>query len=301
MYEIDSSFGPNIIADYYLTKDKTPLEILKQFVDKHIKKNLYDASCRDENFRYYSSKIEDIKDEENLYIGFMLRLEEDIISLKSIFEKIEESVAQKFSKDKRKLQIILKDIIKSILTLMEKLKEPKIIKETINEKTKKLLDEGKLQEARELIELIDKKKIPEKLSQEVRSAEQFLKNSLYKKSKKSYFKAAELAKQVKEAEMVVFLRKKGERVGNIPDIIKTREALNKAIKRGLEELQALEFKTYEGTLPLIEKNINLSNSLEDNDSIDLFEKLYKFCYNASKRANDLNKINKEIKNIMKKL
>ena len=301
MYEIDSSFGPNIIADYYLTKDKTPLEILKQFVDKHIKKNLYDASCRDENFRYYSSKIEDIKDEENLYIGFMLRLEEDIISLKSIFEKIEESVAQKFSKDKRKLQIILKDIVKSILTLMEKLKEPKIIKETINEKTKKLLDEGKLQEARELIELIDKKKIPEKLSQEVRSAEQFLKNSLYKKSKKSYFKAAELAKQVKEAEMVVFLRKKGERVGNIPDIIKTREALNKAIKRGLEELQALEFKTYEGTLPLIEKNINLSNSLEDNDSIDLFEKLYKFCYNASKRANDLNKINKEIKNIMKKL
>ncbi len=301
MYEIDSSFGPNIIADYYLTKDKTPLEILKQFVDKHIKKNLYDASCRDDNFRYYSSKIEDIKDEENLYIGFMLRLEEDIISLKSIFEKIEESVAQKFSKDKRKLQIILKDIIKSILTLMEKLKEPKIIKETINEKTKKLLDEGKLQEARELIELIDKKKIPEKLSQEVRSAEQFLKNSLYKKSKKSYFKAAELAKQVKEAEMVVFLRKKGERVGNIPDIIKTREALNKAIKRGLEELQALEFKTYEGTLPLIEKNINLSNSLEDNDSIDLFEKLYKFCYNASKRANDLNKINKEIKNIMKKL
>ena len=231
----------------------------------------------------------------------MLRLEEDIISLKSIFEKIEESVAQKFSKDKRKLQIILKDIIKSILTLMEKLKEPKIIKETINEKTKKLLDEGKLQEARELIELIDKKKIPEKLSQEVRSAEQFLKNSLYKKSKKSYFKAAELAKQVKEAEMVVFLRKKGERVGNIPDIIKTREALNKAIKKGLEELQALEFKTYEGTLPLIEKNINLSNSLEDNDSIDLFEKLYKFCYNASKRANDLNKINKEIKNIMKKL
>jgi hypothetical protein len=301
LYEIDSSFGPNIIADYYLTKDKTPLEILKQFVDKHIKKNLYDASCRDENFRYYSSKIEDIKDEENLYIGFMLRLEEDIISLKSIFEKIEESVAQKFSKDKRKLQIILKDIVKSILTLMEKLKEPKIIKETINEKTKKLLDEGKLQEARELIELIDKKKIPEKLSQEVRSAEQFLKNSLYKKSKKSYFKAAELAKQVKEAEMVVFLRKKGERVGNIPDIIKTREALNKAIKKGLEELQALEFKTYEDTLPLIEKNINLSNSLEDNDSIDLFEKLYKFYFNASKRANDLNKINKEIKNIMKKL
>lgn len=301
LYEIDQSFGPNVLADYYITKNKPTTEILKEFSEKHIKKDLADASGRDEKFRYYSSKIEGKDIKKNTFIGFMLRLEEDIVSLKSIFEKIEERVVTNFSQDKKKLQSTLKDILTSILSLMEKLKEPKIIKETINEKTKKLLDEGKLQEARELIELIDKKKIPEKLSHEVKLAEEALKGSLYKKSKKNYLKAAALADQVRETEMALFLRKKGGRVGDIPDIIKTREALSKAIKKGLEELQDLEFKAYEDTLPLIDKNIKLSNSLEDNESIDLFEKLYKSCYNASRRANDLNKLNKDIKNMTKKL
>lgn len=301
LYEIDQSFGPNVLADYYITKDKPSTKILKDFADKHVKKDLADASGRDEKFRYYSSIIEGKDIKKNTFIGFMLRLEEDIVSLKSIFEKIEETVVTNFSQDKKKLQSTLKGILNSILSLMEKLKEPKIIKETINEKTKKLLDEGKLQEARELIELIDKKKIPEKLSQEVKLAEDALKESLYKKSKKSYLKAASLADQVRETEMALFLRKKGERVAAIPDIVKTREALSKAIKKGLGELQDLEFKAYEDTLPLIDKNIKLSNSLEDNESFDLFEKLYKSCYNASRRASDLNKLNKEIKNITKKL
>ncbi len=301
LYEIDQSFGPNVLADYYITKDKPSTKILKDFADKHVKKDLADASGRDEKFRYYSSIIEGKDIKKNTFIGFMLRIEEDIVSLKSIFEKIEERVVTNFSQDKKKLQSTLKGILNSILSLMEKLKEPKIIKETINEKTKKLLDEGKLQEARELIELIDKKKIPEKLSQEVKLAEDALKESLYKKSRKNYLKAAALADQVRETEMALFLRKKGNRVGDIPDIIKTREALCKAIKKGLEELQDLEFKAYENTLPLIDKNIKLSNSLEDNESFDLFEKLYKSCYNASRRASDLNKLNKEIKNITKKL
>ena len=301
LYEIDQSFGPNVLADYYITKDKPSTDILKDFAEKHVKTDLADASARDEKFRYYSSIIEGKDIKKNTFIGFMLRLEEDIVSLKSIFEKIEERVVINFSQDKKKLQSTLKGILNSILSLMEKLKEPKIIKETINEKTKKLLDEGKLQEARELIELIDKKKIPEKLSQEVKLAEDALKESLYKKSRKNYLKAAALADQVRETEMALFLRKKGNRVGDIPDIIKTREALCKAIKKGLEELQDLEFKAYEDTLPLIDKNIKLSNSLEDNESIDLYERLYKSCYNASRRANDLNKLNKEIKIMTKKL
>jgi len=301
LYEIDQSVGPNVLADYYITKDKPSTEILKDFAEKHVKKDLADASARDEKFRYYSSIIEGKDIKKNTFIGFMLRLEEDIVSLKSIFEKIEERVVTNFSQDKKKLQSNLKGILNSILSLMEKLKEPKIIKETINEKTKKLLDEGKLQEARELIELIDKKKIPEKLSQEVKLAEDALKESLYKKSRKNYLKAAALADQVRETEMALFLRKKGNRVGDIPDIIKTREALCKAIKKGLEELQDLEFKAYEDTLPLIDKNIKLSNSLEDNESFDLYERLYKSCYNASRRASDLNKLNKEIKNMTKKL
>ena len=104
LFEIDSSFGPNVLADYYITKDKPSTEILKDFAEKHVKKDLADASGRDEKFRYYSSKIEGKDIKKNTFLGFMLRLEEDIVSLKSIFEKIEERVVTNFSQDKKKLQ-----------------------------------------------------------------------------------------------------------------------------------------------------------------------------------------------------
>jgi hypothetical protein len=59
-----------------------------------------------------------------------------------------------------------------------------MIIDTINEKTKKMLDEGKFQEARELIDLGEK--IPEKLSSEINLAEQFFNEKLYKRAKSRY-------------------------------------------------------------------------------------------------------------------
>ena len=145
LYEIDESFGPNMLAEYYLSDIKVTKEILKEFIEKHVEKELLDALIKIDKTRYYSSKInaEPIK-KDNLYLGFILRDDEDLLSLKSVFEKTEEKIVQNFSDDKKKMVALLKDNITSILGLMEKLKEPKIIIDTINEKTKKMLDDGKL-------------------------------------------------------------------------------------------------------------------------------------------------------------
>ena len=35
LYEIDESFGPNILAEYYLSDVKISQEILKDFIEKH--------------------------------------------------------------------------------------------------------------------------------------------------------------------------------------------------------------------------------------------------------------------------
>ncbi len=302
LYEIEKSFGPQIIADYYITEEKVTPEILKIFNEKHIKKHLTDATHRLKNSLYYSSQIEAISKKNNYYLGFILKEEEDLISLKSIFEKIEAKIAQEFTpKDKKKIQALLKDVLNSTISLFEKLKEPIIIKDTINEKTKQMLDEGKLQEARELIDLGEI--IPEKLSTEIKLAEESLKESNYKKAKKSYLKAADLAEQIRETEIVDLLKKKAEHVGDLPNLLKTRDAINKGIRKKLDELEdiKLEYKIYENLIPLIEKNIKLSYSLEDTDQIKILEKLVKLSNSASKIALDLKKLDDNIKSLLKKV
>lgn len=299
LYEIDQSFGPNIIADYYLTDKKVSPDVLKEFADKHCKKDICDATTSREAVRFYSSEINTASlDIKNLYLGFVINEDEDLVALKSHFEKIEENIVQNYSKDKKKMQLLIKENLNSFLSLLEKLEEPKIIKEAINEKTKKMLDDGKLQEARELIDLGEK--IPDKLSQEIKQAAEYFNNMLYKKAKKSYLKAADYAEQIQETEIVEFLRKRAENVANLPDLLKTLEALNKAIKKGLDDVEVKKENIYERVIPLIEKNINLSNSLEDDDLAAILKNLNKNCARAAKIADQLNNINKEIVDLIKK-
>lgn len=222
-----------------------------------------------------------------------------MIALKSHFENIEEDIVQNFSKDKKKMQLLLKKNLNSFLSLLEKLEEPKIIKEAINEKTKKMLDEGRLQEARELIDLGEK--IPDKLSQEIKLASGYYDNGMFKKAKKSYLKAADLAEKIQETEIVEFLRKRAENVANLPDILKTLEAMNKAIRKGLDDIEVRKVNIYDRVTPLIEKNINLSNSLEDDDLAKTFEELIKNCTRAARKAEELNNLNKEIIKLLKKI
>ena len=301
LYEIEKSFGPQIIADYYITQEKISTEILKMFNEKHIKKGLADATHRKDKNLYYSSIIEAEKGKKNLYLGFILKEDEELMSLKSLFESVEEKIIKNFTKDKKKMQGLLKDILNSTIDLFEKLKQPSLIKDTINEKTKQMLDEGKLTEARELIDLGEK--IPDKLAEEMMLGEQYLNEGLYRKSKKSYLKSAELAEQIREDEIADLLMGKAEQVGGLPDLIKTRDAINKGMRKSLQDLEDvnLEYKIYKNLIPLIEKNIKLSYSFNDNEKAEILEKLVKLTRTASIKASDLKRMDDEIKGVLKKV
>jgi len=183
IYEIDKSFGPNLLVEYALTQLHISKDILKEFAEKHVDKEFKFASVKKDNITYYSGRIEGIsKEEDNLFLGFISKEDEDLLSIKSAFDTILERIRRDYSNDKRALENLLKNSLNSILTLMEKLKEPAIIVDTINEKTKQMLDDGSLQEARELIELGEA--VPEKLAEEIKLAEELLTEGSYKKSKK---------------------------------------------------------------------------------------------------------------------
>lgn len=301
LYEIDKSFGPNILAEYYLKQDdKIPQDILKEFSEKHVKKELLDITIRKEDNRYFSKKINaESLNKENLYLSFILQEEEDLVSLKSIFENIERKTVQNFTDDKKEMTELFKNALNSILSLIQKLKEPKIIKETINERTKKMLDDGKLSEARELIDLGEE--IPKKLAAEVKLAEQFLNESLYRKAKKSFLKAAELAGIIQEDEIASFLENKGEQVGFFPDLIKERENLYKEIEKISGDLDNTQLYLYNNFIEPIERLIEISHSFEDHKMIGLLTKLKNYTQRTSRLAKELNDLDDKIRDLIKKI
>ncbi len=301
LYEIDKSFGPNILAEYYLKEqDKIPTSTLKEFSDKHIKKSMVDVSILKDNIRYYSSKINaESLNKDDLFLCFILQEGEDLLSLKSIFEHAEEKVVKNFSTDKKKLTETLKNTIKSILSLVQRLQEPKIIKETINERTKQMIDDGKLTEARELIDLGEE--IPEKLAAEVNLAEKLLDENEYRKAKKGFLKAAELAIIIQENEIASFLKKKGENVGKFPDLIKKRVDLSKELGKRASELKNNQLYLYNYLIEPVNQLIDISSTLEETELIDVLTKLKTNSKRASRLAKELYGLDNKIRELIKKI
>lgn len=300
LYEIDESFGPNILAEYYLIKQELPKDVLKDFVKKHVEKEFKSALSQKDNIRYFSNKV-DAKEleKENLYLGFILKEEEDMVSIRSIFETIEEKILKEYTQDRNKMENILKDSLNSILSLMEKLKEPAIIVDTINDKTKTMIDDGKLQEARELIDLGEE--VPEKLAMEIKYAEEFLNDKAYKKAKKSYLKAAELAEVIQEYEIVSFLRYKAEEIGTLPDLIKESETLYKDISGLIDTLQENKLHLYHELNKPLNRLINISSSFEEEEKISKLTQLLSFSSQADRLAKELFNLDKKIKDAIDNL
>ncbi|MHA1913141.1 MAG: hypothetical protein ACW986_01880 [Promethearchaeota archaeon] len=298
LYEIDQSFGPNILAEYYLKQDdKIPSSILKDFAEKHVKKGYSDVTIVNDNNRFYSNKLstEDLK-RENLFLSFILQAGEDFLSIKSIFEDIEKKIIQNFSTDKKKMSEILKEALNSILNLIQKLQEPTIIKEILNERTKGMLDNDQLQEAKELIDLGEE--IPEKLADEVKVAEELLSNKLYRKAKKSFQKASELAALIQEETIASFLENKGEQVGMFPDLIKERETIYKEIEKMANELENNKLNLYNLLGEPVDRLIEISNNFEEVEIINKLTNLKKYIKRSSQLAMELEGMNKKIKDLL---
>ncbi len=301
LYEIDESFGPNVLAEYYLEqKYSVNKEILKDFEEKHIQKEFSDTIFWNEDLRYYSAKMDSKSIErDNLFLGFVLKQDEDLVSLKSILENIAVKVVKDFSQDKNALEALLRKEFDSIFTLMEKLKEPAMVKETINDKTKKMLDDGKLHEARELIDLGEQ--IPEKLSDEIKLAEQQLIEGFYKKAKKSFLKAAELAETIQEGDIVSFLTSKAEQVGKFPELIKEREINIKEIENRVEVLQNNKLHLYHELIKPLDILINIANSFEEHEITTTLTEFLKNSKRADELAKELFNLDKKLKEILHEL
>ena len=162
-----------------------------------------------------------------------------------------------------------------------------------------MLDDGKFEEARELIDLGEK--IPEKLAAEITLADQFFREKQYKKAKKGFEKAAELAGSIQEKEIFNFLNIKAEKIGTFPDLLKERELLQKDIKKEFIDLTHTQLRAYERVIPTIDKVINLSNSLEEEKAMVVLIELQSAIQKASQLYKELAVIDKQIKRLLLKM
>jgi len=162
-----------------------------------------------------------------------------------------------------------------------------------------MLDENLLQEARELIDLGED--VPEKLADEVKVAEELLKNKEYRKAKKSFSKASELAVLIQEEEIASFLQNKGDNVGMFPDLLKERESLNKEIEKIASELADNKLYLYDLLIDPIDRLIEISNNLEEEELTGELMKFKNNAQRASRLTNDLRRLDNKIKENLNKI
>lgn len=299
LYEIDESFGPNLLSEYSVKEVGITKEILKTLADKHLEKpGLKYNSLRTDTFKFYSREIK-INDKKALILGFILSTEEYVDSLFAVFDEIETKMVKNFTEDKNELKSLLKEILHARIESRDKLKEPKLIKEKMNERTKDLLDEGKIQEARELIDLGEI--IPDEMAHSIKLAGDFFKAKDFRSAKKNFIRAAELAEKIGELEISKILNSRAKTAENYPIYVKEREDAYKEIKRLLQDIDLKKSNYYQQSVKSIQKIIEISNILEDYLNITELNKLVNLCNENSKLSEEIKLKDELIKDILDKL
>ncbi len=132
VHEIEKGIDPTLLAEYFSTGDTLPPETLKQLAEKHSK--LVDAVYMKGDLKYYSSVVQSLNlPNKKLYLGFVLKKSEDVVTLKSTFEKLETIIFvgyDKLKQDKALLEKILKDELATIANEAEKSKKSESVQKT---------------------------------------------------------------------------------------------------------------------------------------------------------------------------
>ncbi len=290
LFQLGSNGRPRVLVDYYSTTKRVSVRILEELIDKHKKKGLIDALVQKGNYYIYSSGIEE---KENLYLGFILEEDEDLKSQKEIFEEIEDKIIENYeSINKKQMEDFLEDTLNSIMDILEKLKNPEKIRDDINKKTKELLDENKIDEAKRLIDLGET--IPTELSTLIQDAEDYFKSEKYKKAKKSYIKAAERARTIQEDQIASVLESRGKKVGAFPELKDEREDLMDEISDFLNDFEIEKLIMYKDLIEKINRLLDIAKVFEQSEKQDRLSRILNEIKKASKLGSDLYGLHKRI-------
>ncbi|MHA1871663.1 MAG: hypothetical protein ACTSU2_10120 [Promethearchaeota archaeon] len=302
-----------ILAEYMINNNKVQMDnkesnnnpikeaLLKDIVSRHgsvenLKEFIMVRAEDTKILSYYLFKVEDLNYFLIILLDLSQNLEDYMLNIdnyKAQFLKIIQEGGSTNDMQKSLMNII-KDILIGRNTLLNDLKDKQKIEKYLSTKANKLLDEGDLEKAQDLIKLAQE--VPEKLANAVNNGDRAFSERNYKKAAKFYDDAASLAKKIGHIQMVKVLLRRVKRAEEIPELIKSWSDVLSQINKPLKKRVPIkEINYYAKIIPFIEKAIDIADILEDDKKVKLLRHLIELCTEGSKLSNELGQIDKEIK------
>lgn len=244
-------------------------------------------------YKYYILPIEE--DRSKLLI-FILDINESL-EIAQIFEEETVENLQMQIKGKSNMQASLNEILQFRNIITQKLENEQILQEDIGKSANRLIDQGKFDEAQDLIKLA--KTIPEKMVSTYLKSKEAAKEHNYRQTRKLLGDCVNLAQKINDEGIQRYLSKKIEMYTQIPQYEKDVRTLIASISKELSKNITLPH--YQRQVYKLDKTLDLLDKLEEDELIEKIVELSNTLILAGKLVYDLKSLDRKIKSIITEL
>ncbi|MHA1728832.1 MAG: hypothetical protein ACTSWY_08880 [Promethearchaeota archaeon] len=302
---------PTVIAKYFKDEIKEKVEINTEMLEKIVKKHKKFSentefkkilSYRTIEYKFFALLIQK-DDEVNFFTVFILNLTESAEPFSIMLEELQDAIENVLEKETNEKEQMRSNILKKILDnrneLIEDVMDTKRITDRLISQANKLLDEGKFEEAQELIKRA--REVPPKIADLVKKGNISFLTKDYSTAKKLFKNAADFAKKINQHQMYQLLNRKAQYAEEIPKFMKDWSSLYKQLNKYVKNIDQRDSKFYSGLLENTNNAIEIFDMLEDDESINDLQKLEDFLQKGEALSEELDNIDSEIINIIEKL
>jgi tetratricopeptide (TPR) repeat protein len=167
-------------------------------------------------------------------------------------------------------------------------------------KANELLDEKNFDETQEMIKRANE--IPPKIAYLCKRADDaFYAEKNYRQAQRHYKDASNLAKKINQTPIVKLLEHKAKRAEMIPQFQKNWGITYDKIVRPLRKIEKRDNSFYLKPIKLIDQAIEISDYLEDDETIGNLQKLADHLERANSLSEELDSIDTKIIEVLKKI
>ncbi len=303
IFKTSRNSRPEIITKY--NDDGFDINLARKIANKH---SIYGEeakpkpmlSYRTDNHKYFSIFITTTDDNEYIYLVFILDRNESIEPFSIMITELRQFIKLSLGRNESVIQDTIKHLLNERNELFQDVSDVKRLQERIVSKANELLDEKNFEKTQEMIKRANE--IPPKIAYLCkRGDEEFYKHKNYRQASRHYKDASNLAKKIKQTPITKLLEHKAKRADEIPQFIKNWAVTYEQIVKPLRKIEKRKTDYYLKPIKLIDKAIEISDYLEDDQTIEDLQKLADYLERANSLADELEEIDEKIKDVMMKI
>jgi tetratricopeptide (TPR) repeat protein len=257
-------------------------------------------SYRTDDYKFFSIFITKSEQNEYYYLVFVLDRNESVEPFSIMISDIRQLLKMSMDKSNSTLEDSIKHILKQRNELIQDVSDVKRLQERIVSKANELLDEKNFDKTQEMIKRANE--IPPKIAYLCKRAdESFYTQKNYRQAQRQYKDASILAKKINQIPIVKLLEQKAKRAESIPQFVKNWSITYDQIVKPLKKIEKRDNSFYLKPIKLIDRAIEISDFLEDDNTIGDLQKLADYLERANNLADELESIDVKIQEVLKKI